>query len=117
MTYTRSNQVEPATRTVRLGPGLARILLASACLALSAPLPVPAASNNPAALSRAPTSYVVQAAHFDIAVGAVKNAGGTITQELRIINAVVAQLSRAQLEALQIDRRLNLMPNGSDTMT
>jgi len=52
-----------------------------------------------------------------LAVGAVKNAGGTITQELRIINAVVAQLSRAQLAALQVDQRLNLTPNGSATMT
>ena len=94
------------------GLTLVKTLFVTACLALGAPVPAPAAPTTLAALRTVPGSYVVQAPTFELAVKAVKNSGGTIMQELRIINAVVAQLS-----ALQDDRRMNLAPNGSANVT
>jgi len=64
----------------------------------------------------APSSYIVQAPSIEVAVRAVKNAGGKITHELDIIHAVAADLIPVQVTALQADRRLTLTPNGSATV-
>jgi hypothetical protein len=94
------------------GSTLVKTLFMTACLSIGAQVPAHVAGTNLTELSAARSGYVVQAPAFDVAVTAVKNSGGTITQELRIINAVVAQLSVAQASELRADRRLNLMPNG-----
>ena len=46
-------------------------------------------------------SMIVQAADFDTANEAVKKVGGTITHELKIIKAVVCDLTQEQREALE----------------
>ena len=73
----------------------------------------PAARTKLTAARVASASYIVQAPSFPMAVAAVKNAGGKITHELSIINAVAATLTPAQVTALRADRSLNLTPNGS----
>ena len=44
-------------------------------------------------------------------------AGGTTTQEMKIINAIVAPLSGARLIALEVAQRLTVAPRGQNTIT
>jgi len=69
-----------------------------------------------AAAAHAATSYIVQGPSLAVALAAVKNAGGRITHELGIVNAVAATLTPAQAVALRADHRLVLTPNGSATV-
>ncbi|MDJ0917296.1 MAG: hypothetical protein QNJ05_05985 [Woeseiaceae bacterium] len=55
-------------------------------------------ANETRAAEAATQSYIVQAKSMDEAVWAVEAVGGEITHELRIINAVTALLTKAQLE-------------------
>jgi subtilisin family serine protease len=55
-----------------------------------------------AAVVEAPSSYIVQAASLEAARGAVTQAGGSVTHELGIIDAVAATLSPAQAHTLYL---------------
>jgi len=56
-------------------------------------------------------SYLVQASDYPVALFAVKHARGRVTHDLPIINAVAADLTRTQLQALERDARLKITPN------
>src|SRR5262249_8342723 len=56
-------------------------------------------------------SYLVQAADYSVAVSSVKHANGIVTHELPIINSVAADLSPAQLRALEQDSRVKIIAN------
>jgi serine protease AprX len=60
-----------------------------------------------------PASYIIQAASLDAARAAVRAAGGTITHELGIIDAVGAQLTPAQSDKLRANRALTLSKDAS----
>lgn len=77
------------------------------------PTPANAAPANHAAARVAQSSFIVQAPSLALALAAVKNAGGSVTREFGIINAVAANLTPAQAAALRADRRLILTPNKS----
>jgi serine protease AprX len=59
-----------------------------------------------AVTDQAPASYIVQAANLDAARAAVNAAGGKVTHELGIIDAVGAQLTAGQAAILRSDSRL-----------
>ncbi len=98
------------------GPGtvaFAAPVLAANPAVQSAPTHV---APTAAAAAHAATSYIVQGPSLAVALAAVKNAGGRITHELGIVNAVAATLTPAQAVALRADHRLVLTPNGSATV-
>jgi len=123
MADTNSKQFAFTTSRAPLHPALATALLAT--ITMSSPVLAAAPNDYPAGASAASgelgapratsASYIVQAPNFAVAIAAVKNAGGNITQEFGIINAVVANLTVAQTTALRADHWLTLVPNGSAT--
>src|SRR4029077_2738652 len=56
-------------------------------------------------------SFVVQGSDYAAALSAVTQAHGRVTHTLPIINAVAADLSATQLEALRHDPHLAITPN------
>ncbi|MGB5492074.1 MAG: hypothetical protein WBM76_14710, partial [Woeseiaceae bacterium] len=58
-------------------------------------------------------SYIVQADHYAVAKSAVVGVGGSITHELRIINAGGASLSVTQAGELSKDSRLKIQKDRS----
>ena len=78
----------------RLNSRVPAAVLAVSLLLL--PLPVP-----DSVAARTAQSFIVQASEAGLAARMVQKAGGTVTHELGIINAVGARLTPAQLHALQ----------------
>ena len=54
-------------------------------------------------VSQVPLRFIIQGRDLPAAKAAVREAGAEITQELKIIRAVVASLSSAQLELVEND--------------
>jgi serine protease AprX len=85
------------------------ILSTAICLALSLAacqgMTAASTQRSPQQASAAPSaqasSYIVQAASVDAARAAVNAAGGTVTHELGIIDAVSAELTTQQIQALK----------------
>ena len=76
--------------------------------------PRDASPAHRSATSQAQTaSYIVQAQSLAMARTSVQQVGGTITHELGIIEAVGAQLTVAQADALRADRTLILSADAS----
>ena len=77
-------------------------------------------SQNPpsdSAVSQvAAKSYIVQAPTFALAMTATRRSGAKVTHELRIINAVAAQLTPAQVARLRANSKLTLTLDSKATV-